>query len=153
MRAAALGPLPRARRACATWAAAVWLLATSGPASAEPAPELSARLVCPRRPTPGRVVCEAELEVKAGVIAWGDVLVLEAPAFAAPLRTRVGQSALFMKSEQRQRLQLALAATSAGSGLLRIRARAVVCGGAGLDDCRPALREAEALVQVGPITP
>ncbi len=96
-------------------------------------------------------MCEAELEVKSGVLAWGDVLVIAAPPFAAPLRSRVGQNGLFMKSEQRQRLQLALAATSAGSGLLRVRARAVVCSGPELDVCRPALREAEAMVHVGPI--
>jgi hypothetical protein len=144
---------PRPRRLRPAWAAALWLLVSSAPAAGEPGTELSARLVCPRRPTPGRVVCEAELEVKAGVLAWGDVLVLEAPAFASPLRSRVGPNALFMKSEQRQRLQLALAATSPGSGLLRIRARAVVCGGVSLDDCRPAAREAEAVVHVGPITP
>jgi hypothetical protein len=127
-----------------------WLAVGLG--AREPASELSARLVCPRRPTPGRVVCEAELEVKAGVLAWADVLVIEAPAFAPPLRARVGPSALFMKSDQRQRLQLALAATSAGSGRLRVRARAVVCDGADLDACRPAVREADAMVDVGPIT-
>jgi len=120
--------------------------------SPAPSPELSARLVCPRRPTPGRVVCEAELEIQAGTIAWGDVLVLEAPPFAPPLRARVGPSALFMQSERRQRLQLALAATSAGSGLLRVRARAVVCDAAAREACRPAVREAEAVVDVGPIT-
>jgi hypothetical protein len=133
------------------WVAISGLLVASMGA-AEPAPELSARLVCPRRPAPGRIICEAELEVKAGVLAWGDVLVIEAPAFAPPLRARVGPNALFMKSEQRQRLQLALAATRAGSGRLRVRARAVVCDGAELDACRPAVREADAMVDVGPIT-
>ena len=122
------------------------------PQTVNPAPELSARLVCPRRPTPGRVVCDAELEVQAGILAWGDVLVLAAPDFAQPLRARVGPNALFMQSERRQRLQLALAATSAGSGLLRVRARAVVCDAAERSVCRPAVREAEAVVDVGPIT-
>lgn len=126
--------------------------AAAPPAGPAPSPELSARLVCPRRPTPGRVVCEAELEIQAGTIAWGDVLVLAAPAFAPPLRARVGPSALFMQSERRQRLQLALAATSAGSGLLRVRARAVVCDATEREACRPAVREAEAVVDVGPIT-
>jgi len=141
------------------WAGAcgVWLaLSSSSVAGAPPVaaePELSARLVCPRRPTPGRVVCEAELEVDSGVLSWADVLVLEAPAFAPPLRSRVGPSALFMKTEHRQRLQLALAATTAGTGVLRVRARAVHCHDAQRAECHPTTREASARVEVGPITP
>jgi hypothetical protein len=129
-----------------------WLV-TSSPAFVEAAPpELSARLVCPRRPGPGRVVCEAEIELDAGVLAWADVLVLESPAFAPPLRSRVGPSALHMKSEQRQRLQMALAATAPGSGTLRARARAVACPDATLRGCQPIVREMQAKVEVGPIT-
>jgi hypothetical protein len=128
------------------------LSALVGAAPAEPPGDLSARLVCPQRPGPGRVVCEAELEVDSGVLAWADVLVIEAPPFAPPLRSRVGPSALFMKSEHRQRLQLALAATATGSGLLRVRARAVLCTDPEMRACRPALREAEAQVVVGPYT-
>lgn len=131
--------------------ALVCLLAT-GAMGAETAPELGARLVCPRRATPGRVVCEAELEVTAGVLAWGDVLVIEAPAFAPPLRARVGPHAASMQSARRQRLQLALAATGTGAGRLRVRARAVVCDGPELKACLPATRELEATVDVGPIT-
>ena len=98
------------------------------------------------------MVCEAELELDSGVLAWGDVLVLEAPPFAPPMRSRVGSSALFMKTDQRQRLQLALAATGAGSGVLRVRARAVSCTDGATRACRPLTQLAEALVQVGPIT-
>ena len=86
------------------------------------------------------------------MLAWADVLVLEAPAFAPPLRARVGPSGLFMKTEQRQRLQLALAATEAGEGVLRIRARAVRCPDASGLDCQPLVAEARAAVAVGPIT-
>ncbi|HTV18328.1 MAG TPA: hypothetical protein VMG12_06645 [Polyangiaceae bacterium] len=121
-------------------------------AGAAPVDALSARLVCPPRPGPGRVVCEVELEVDTGTLTWADVLVIEAPSFAAPLRSRVGQTALFMKTEQRQRLQLALAATRAGSGRLRVRARAVACADASRRACQPLFREVEAPVQVGPIT-
>lgn len=140
--------VPRLRR----WVWIAALLALPAPSLGAPADELSARLVCPSRPGPGRVVCEVELEVEAGSLAWADVLVTEAPPFAAPLRARVGPSALFMKTEQRWRLQLALAATHAGSGRLRVRARAVWCSEAGARACRPVAREAEASVQVGPIT-
>lgn len=121
--------------------------------SAEPSGrDLAVRLECQRRPTPGRVLCEVELEVERGVLVWADVLVLEAPPFAPPLRARVGPSALFMKTDQRQRLQLALAATEAGSGTLAVRARAVRCPDGSGRDCEPVTREARAVVSVGPIT-
>ena len=120
--------------------------------ASSPSADFSARLTCQRRPTPGRVVCEAELEVERGVLSWGDVLVLEAPAFALPLRSRVGQSAVVMQTAQRQRLQLALATTDAGQGTLKVRARAVLCPDATGQGCRAAVREAETLVLVGPIT-
>jgi hypothetical protein len=136
----------------ASLALCVTLSGSARPEPVDPASELSVRLVCPPRPAPGRVVCEAELEVDTGLLAWADVLVIEAPPFALPLRSRVGPSALFMKSEQRQRLQLALAATSTGSGMLRVRARAVRCTDREMLACRSAAREAEARVVVGPIT-
>ena len=117
-----------------------------------PAPELSARLQCQRRSTPGRVLCEAELEVQSGVLRWGDVLVLEAPEFARPLRSRVGPSALFMQTDRRRRLQLALAATHDGSGRLKVRARGVVCPDASGQNCRAVSHELSAPVLVGPIT-
>jgi hypothetical protein len=127
---------------------------TSAPAPvrATPAAELAVHLVCPQRPGPGRLVCEAELEVDVGSLAWADVLVIAAPAFARPLRSRVGPSAIVMASDQRQRLQLALAATAPGSGELRVRARAVVCADTEARSCRPAVREAVARVLVGPTT-
>jgi hypothetical protein len=120
--------------------------------AAPPPPELSARLECQRRPTPGRVLCEAELELSSGVLRWADVLVVAAPDFARPLRARVGPSALFMKTERRQRLQLALAATEVGEGALVVRARAVACPDATGRDCRSQVREIKASVAVGPIT-
>ena len=140
----------RVRAGCT--AALLASLAQAAPLNAAPPPELSARLECQRRPTPGRVLCEAELELSSGVLRWVDVLVVEAPAFARPLRARVGPSALFMKTERRQRLQLALAATDVGEGRLRVRARAVACPDSTGRDCRPQVREIEASVAVGPIT-
>jgi len=129
-------------------------LSVTGPAGAAPAAprELSVRLECQRRPTPGRVLCEAELELISGVLRWADVLVVAAPDFAPPLRSRVGPSALFMKTERRQRLQLALAATQLGRGTLKVHARAVSCPDATGRDCRALVREVETTVAVGPIT-
>jgi hypothetical protein len=141
----------RLARAASRLALAAWIGSLGRLAQAEPN-ELSARLVCPQRPGPGRLVCEAELEVETGVLAWADVLVVEAPPFARPLRARVGPGGLFMKSEQRQRLQLALAATAPGSGQLRVRARAVICTDSERRTCRPVVVSAEARVLVGPIS-
>lgn len=130
-----------------------FVLLPNSAGSAQPAgSDLAVRLECQRRPTPGRVLCEAELEVERGVLVWADVLVLEAPPFAPPLRARVGPGALFMKTDQRQRLQLALGATEAGRGTLAIRARAVRCPDASGRDCEPLTREARAAVSIGPIT-
>jgi hypothetical protein len=139
-------------RALATRVVLVAGLASSGSVAARDG-GLHARIECQPRPTPGRVLCEAELEVETGVLRWADVLVLEAPAFAPPLRARVGPSALFMKSDQRQRLQLALAATEPGAGRLEIRARAVHCPDASGRNCQPVVRRASASVSVGSIEP
>ena len=125
--------------------------AAAAPVAAAPR-ELSVRLECQRRPTPGRVLCEAELELASGVLRWTDVLVVTAPDFARPLRSRVGPSALFMKTERRQRLQLALAATRLGRGTLTVQARAVLCPDATGRDCRALVHEVETQVSVGPIT-
>lgn len=136
-----------------SWLCSVLFAASLGTTANASAPtDLSAHLECQRRATPGRVLCEAELEVDSGMLRWSDVLVLEAPAFAPPLRSRVGPGALFMKTERRHRLQLALAATLPGEGTLRVRARAVHCPDATGHDCRALVRELEASVQVGPIT-
>lgn len=126
-------------------------LAASGSVSAEDN-ALHARIECQPRPTPGRVLCEAELEVETGMLRWADVLVLKAPAFAPPLRARVGPGALSKKSDQRQRLQLALAATEPGTGTLEIRARAVHCPDGSGRNCRPLVGEASASVSVGSST-
>jgi hypothetical protein len=133
----------------------VWLASSASAVGAASEPQLSAVLECPRRATPGRIVCEAELELTHGTLAWGDLLVLEAPDFARPLRARVGPSSATLHRERRMRLQLALAATSAGEGRLRVRARAVSCAGqgpSGPERCRAVSGEALATVRVGPIT-
>lgn len=137
-------------RALATGLLLLAGLSSSGSAGAQDS-VLYARIACQPRPTPGRVLCEAELEVETGVLRWADVLVLEAPAFAPPLRSRVGPSELFMKSDRRQRLRLALAATTEGAGTVTIRARAVHCPDASGRSCLPVVREASARVSVGPV--
>src|SRR6185295_14706993 len=66
---------------CALLGGLLLLPLGTGSAAAGP-PELSVRLECQRRPTPGRVLCEAEIELASGLLRWADVLVVAAPEFA-----------------------------------------------------------------------
>lgn len=116
-----------------------------------PSHPLGMRLHCERRPQPGRVLCELELEVERGQLTWADLLVTEAPDFAPPLRARVGPEGVVMKTAQRQRLRLALAALAAGDGRLRVRARGVICPDDRALHCVPASGLVTARVAVGPI--
>lgn len=138
---------PRPKLAWLAWACC----ALPALARADDASRLGARLSCEHRPAPGRVVCEAELEVDGGELTWADGVVLEAPEFAPPLRSRIGLSAVVMKSPRRRRLRFALAATAQGTGRLRLEARAVYCPDDARRHCLPVAQEVETTVEVGPI--
>jgi hypothetical protein len=103
---------------------------------------LAARLVCDPARAPGRVVCAVELSAPAEQrIAWADALILSTPAFARPLRSRVTA-----RSDESSaiRLPLALVLDGPGSGLLRVRGRAVLCSrGSAHERCSPASQDAE----------
>jgi hypothetical protein len=74
------------------------------------------------------VLCELEVESHgADRLSWADGLVVKSPAFAAPLRARVGKSQASATSQNRLRLPIALAATAEGQGTLSVTARWVVC--------------------------
>ncbi len=113
---------------------------------------LSANLSCRPQASPGRVLCEVELEVSSGRLPWADALVTDAPRFVRPLRSRVGprQAA---EQDTRIRLPIALVATESGSGRLRVRARAVVCRKStkGGELCLPETRDLATAIHVGPI--
>lgn len=129
--------------------AVVFLCAS--PASAETAAD-DARLSCRRESAPGRVLCELEVEVPRGRLAWADALVVGTPGFARALRTRVGPRSATGGTPRRLRLPLALAATSTGAGELVVRARFVACepGAGGRELCSPHARSVSARVEVGP---
>jgi hypothetical protein len=112
-----------------------------------------ARLSCRREPGPGRVLCELEVEAPTGRLAWADALVVRAPAFARPLRARVGPKSATGGTERRLRLPIALGATQNGKGELRVRARWVRCrASAGKRElCEPGSRLVSARVEVGAI--
>lgn len=124
------------------------------PARAEDsAAKLSANLSCRPQASPGRVLCEVELEVASGRLPWADALVTSAPRFVRPLRSRVGPRQARTRQPTRIRLPIALVATASGRGKLEVRARAVVCspssGGAEL--CVARTRDLQTAIHVGPI--
>lgn len=128
------------------FALAVVFLSALAPAS-EPA--LSARLSCEPAPSPGRIRCAVAVEVaKDQRLSWADALVVRAPAFARPLRSRVSQRKLSGKDSKAEVL-LALLASGTGRGTLTVRARVVVCSRAQPAACRPESREASVELEVG----
>lgn len=118
---------------------------------AAPAETAEARLSCPAVPGPGRVLCELEVEVAAGRLAWADLLVVRSPELARPLRARVGPSDGAGRSARRMRLPLALGATEAGKGEITVLARWVRCRpvGGGAELCSAGSRRVSTIVQVG----
>ena len=115
---------------------------------------LAATVHCASVAGPGRVLCELSVHAVAGRLVWSDALVVRAPAFARPLRSRVvatlgtdpstGASAATAK--------LALVASQPGQGQLDVLARGVVCRdpepGAG-QACHAVALAVSALVLVG----
>ena len=131
--------------ACAL-AGALVLLAAEAPAL-EPA--LSTYLRCDPAPAPGRLRCALSLEVTPDLrLSWVDALVVGAPAFVRPLRSRVPQRKLTGKDSKADVL-LALLAHGTGRGTLTVRARAVVCARDRPASCRPVARDASIELEVG----
>jgi hypothetical protein len=122
------------------------LVAVAGSGGAAGEPALAAEVRCDPIPGPGKVICTVRERPVGGKFSWGDVIVLAAPPFAPPLRTRVAAGDATHSDAEGADFGLALAATADGAGELRVLARAVVCGEVG---CRPVRAEATAKVVVG----
>ncbi len=112
-------------------------------------PALSAQLSCEPALGPGRVRCTLSASVADDQrIAWIDALVVSAPSFAQPLRSRIAHRGA--SEAARAEIALALLATRGGVGELVVRARAVVCGRTPADGrCRPLTRDASLKLSVG----
>lgn len=105
---------------------------------------------CERRASKGRVLCDVEFEIPEGRIAWADVVVVQSPAFARPLRSRVGVLDARSRTERRIHIPVAFVAREQGRGAVSFRGRAVVCsGGQPHESCTPVAREVEAELKVG----
>lgn len=88
---------------------------------------IAAELSCPERMGEGRIVCELTVAAPEGaLLSWADALVVEAPDFALPLRSRV-VGRLPEEGARQVVIALPLLATAENTGVLRVRARAVVC--------------------------
>jgi hypothetical protein len=121
------------------------VLAETTTPAAEPA-GLKVEAVCDPLPKPGKVRCTVRERPLAGKLQWGDVIVLGAPPFAPPLRTRAAVADATRSDADGADFSLALFATAEGRGTLNVLGRAVVCGSGG---CRPCQAEATAEVTVG----
>ncbi len=113
---------------------------------------LGAELSCAKIAGPGRIVCELRATTTSARLVWADALVVNAPAFARPLRSRValqleaGTSAASSK--------LALVGSAPGKGELTVLVRAVLCHGAPSGEvCRPETRRVTTEVEVGAPVP
>jgi hypothetical protein len=140
-RAGAIGWLQGGIAAC---------LAAIAPASAA-TPGFEADLICRPEAAPGRVLCELTCRVTgAQRLSWADAIVTEAPSFVRPLRSRVAPERFGGASPNERKLKLALVASGPGKGLLKVKARAVLCEGtAAAEHCRPETRDVSAEVRVG----
>jgi hypothetical protein len=103
-------------------------------------------VACDPLPGPGKVQCVVRVRPVGGALRWTDAIVLSAPPFAPPLRTRVAKGDARRNDAEGADFSLALAATADGVGELKVLARAAVCGDGG---CRPVQAEGVARVVVG----
>jgi hypothetical protein len=114
--------------------------------SAEDSPFV-ASLSCQSAAGPGRILCELTTRATRGKLVWSDALVVRAPAFARPLRSRVVAQLGTPAASGGAWAKFALVASQAGEGKLELLARGVICqdGSAG-EWCAPAV--APVLVEI-----
>lgn len=115
----------RAARFALGLTAALWLSPASR-AQAEEAP-FRASLSCQRVTGRGRIVCELNAHATRGKLVWSDALVVRAPAFAQPLRSRFLAQLDSSAAASDASARLALVASAAGEGKLELLARGVIC--------------------------
>ena len=111
-----------------------------------PTVSLITEMSCDPLPGPGKVQCVVRVRPVGGALRWSDAIVLAAPPFAPPLRTRIAAGDAKRNDAEGADFSLALAATGDGVGELKVLARATVCGAGG---CRPVQAEGVAKVVVG----
>lgn len=92
---------------------------------------------CERAVGPGRVRCEAEINVPSGAeVRWADVQIVVTPAFVSALKGRIGPADAMVRDRSKWRFSFGLVARGRGTGEVKLRMRAVVCRE---DVCGPEL--------------
>jgi hypothetical protein len=115
-------------------------------------PRLDVSASCERKATKGRVLCDVEFEVPDGRIAWADVVVVQAPQFAKPLRSRVGVVDARSRTDRRIHIPVAFIAKDQGRGTVAFKGRAVVCSPASTrETCSPATHDVTVELRVGAV--
>jgi len=100
---------------------------------------------------PGRVVCELTARASEGKLVWSDAIVVRAPAFAKPLRSRIVAQLGSAGTPGGASAKLALVASEVGTGTLELLARGVICreGPAG-EWCEPVRSPVSVEIRVAP---
>ena len=114
-------------------------------------PPFQASLSCQPTSGPGRIVCELSARATEGTLVWSDALVVRAPAFARPLRSRFVAQLGAPAASGGAWAKLALVASEAGAGKLELLARGVICrdGPAG-EWCGPVQAKVSVELRVSP---
>jgi hypothetical protein len=136
-------------------AASCWLTVALGlflaPRLQADDPPFQASLSCQPAVGPGRILCELTTRATRGKLVWSDALVVRAPAFARPLRSRfvaqLGPPALSGGAWAK----LALVASGAAQGKLELLARGVICYDEAAGEwCGPVQAAVAAEIRVSP---
>jgi hypothetical protein len=135
------------------WVLSGLLMSLLAPSARGDSTELAAKLACEPAPGAGRVRCSLSVTAPAGShFAWVDALVVKTPDFARALRTRIAHQGPAKASQAE--LLLALVVSGEGSGVLGVRARAVVCPNDGkAGRCRALTRLENLELKVGTSPP
>jgi hypothetical protein len=117
-------------------------------------PPFQASLSCQPVSGPGRILCELTTRATQGKLVWSDALVVRAPAFARPLRSRFVAQLGTPAASGGAWAKLALVASETGAGKLELLARGVICqdGPAG-EWCEPVLAPVTVELSVGSARP
>ena len=113
--------------------------------------ELQGQLRCERAAGPGRILCELTIDAPLGKLVWSDALVVRAPAFARPLRSRFVAQLGTAAGAEVGWAKFALVASESGQGQLELLARGVVCHRSAAGEwCAPRVVSVTAQVEVTP---
>jgi hypothetical protein len=126
------------------------LLLGIAPSARAEDPALSAQVGCAPVASPGRILCDVTANASLGKLVWVDALVVQAPPFARPLRSRVVAQVEAASTPATASAKLALVASELGTGELALSVRAVVCQeGPSGEWCGPEIVRVSAPVVVG----